>query len=255
MKKFEILGVKISAINMEDACDIIRQAITSRKKIYISVCPVSTVMECLKDQKMLVSVNSATLATPDGMPVVWLGKMKGHSNIRRVYGPDLMLEACKISAEKGFKNYFYGSSEQVLEKLQKKLKSVFSGLNITGLYSPSFSKLSESEDEEIIKMINNSDSDILWVGLGSPKQDIWMYEHRDKLSVPVMIGVGAAFDFISGTKKQAPKLVQKIGMEWLFRLISEPKRLWKRYFFGNAQFLYLISKEIIKERCLKRSNI
>jgi len=110
MKKFEILGVKISAINMEDACDIIRQAITSRKKIYISVCPVSTVMECLKDQKMLVSVNSATLATPDGMPVVWLGKMKGHSNIRRVYGPDLMLEACKISAEKGFKNYFYGSS-------------------------------------------------------------------------------------------------------------------------------------------------
>jgi len=104
-------------------------------------------------------------------------------------------------------------------------------------------------------MINNSGSDILWVGLGSPKQDIWMYEHRDKLSVPVMIGVGAAFDFISGTKKQAPKLVQKIGMEWLFRLISEPKRLWKRYFFGNAQFLYLISKEIIKERCLKRSNI
>lgn len=252
MTKFDILGVKVSAIDMEDARVFIEEAIQLKRKSYICTCPVSTIMECKKNKTVLASVNSAGLVTPDGMPVVWLGKMKGYSNVQRVYGPDLLLESCRVSERKGYRNYFYGSGVAVLESLQKNLRNTFPSLVISGAYSPPFRQLSEAEDEGIIKMINNSDSDILWVGLGSPKQDIWMYEHRDILNVPVIIGVGAAFDFIAGTKKQAPKLMQKIGMEWLFRLATEPRRLWKRYILGNTQFLYLICKETIEERYFKK---
>lgn len=244
-KKFSILGVNISAINMQDALLVVRQAIEQKKKIYISVCPVSTIMECQKNTEIFTSVNSADLVTPDGMPIVWLGRLKGHNNIRRVYGPDLMLEVCRISGKRGFKNYFYGSHEQVLNKLQYKLKRLFPGLVVSGGYSPPFRKLSREEDEKIIQMINDSGSDILWVGLGSPKQDLWMNEHRDNLNVPVIIGVGAAFDFLSGAKKQAPLWMQRSALEWLFRLASEPRRLWKRYILGNAKFLFLLMKGLI----------
>lgn len=242
---FNVLGVKVSAINMKDASDFIVKSAATREKVYISTCPVSTIMECQESAEILTSVNSADLVTPDGMPIVWLGKLKGHRDVRRVYGPDLMLEACRISGERGLKNYFYGSREQVLEKLQFKLKRLFPGLAVSGGYSPPFRELSRDEDEKIIQMINDSGSDILWVGLGSPKQDLWMNEHRDKLNVPVIVGVGAAFDFISGTKKQAPLWMQRSALEWLFRLISEPRRLWKRYIFGNAKFLFLLVKELI----------
>lgn len=245
MEKFDILGVRISAINIGIASAVIEDAITKRNKIYVCVCPVSTIMECRKDENVLHSVNSADLATPDGMPVVWLGRLSGNKDISRVYGPDLMLKICCASQKKGYRNYFYGSSPQVLEGLQKRLKILFPGLSITGLYSPPFRELSGEEDKEIIRIINNSNSDVLWVGLGSPKQDLWMRMHRDVINVPVIIGVGAAFDFISGSKKQAPKWMQRGGLEWLFRLICEPRRLWKRYLIGNVSFLYLVGKEFV----------
>mgnify|MGYP001422775920 CR=1 FL=1 len=248
LNSFDILGVKVSAVNMDEGCQAIEDAIAKSNKSYVCVCPVSTIMECQKDQEVLQSVNSANLVTPDGMPVVWLGKSKGYRNISRVYGPDLMLKMCKISEDKGYKNYFYGSKSDVLGKLQEKLKELFPNLYITGTYSPPFRELSGGEDNEIIRMINESNSDILWVGLGSPKQDLWMHKYRDKINVPVMIGVGAAFDFISGAKKQAPKFMQRIGCEWLFRLILEPKRLWRRYIIGNALFLYLIAKGLVTEK-------
>lgn len=246
LKHFDVLGVKVSAINMEDACVAVEETIAQNKKGYVCVCPVSTVMECQNDSVMLKSVNTATVVTPDGMPVVWLGKMKGHNGVSRVYGPDLMLEVCRISAAKGYKNYFYGSNHNVLERLQERLKTLFPGFVVSGAYSPPFRKLSKEEDNEIIRMINETKPDILWVGLGSPKQDIWMYEHKDKLNVAVMLGVGAAFDFISETKLQAPKFMQKIGLEWLFRLSCEPKRLWKRYLIGNPLFIYLICREFVR---------
>lgn len=249
LRRLVVLGVKVSAINMGDACAAIEESIIQKEKGYISVCPVSTVMECQRDPLMLTSVNSAALVTPDGMPIVWLARLRGFADVRRVYGPDLMLEICRISSQKGYRNYFYGSSQETISRLQEKLKILFPCLNIAGAYSPPYRPLSEAEDEEIIRMINNARADILWVGLGSPKQDIWMYQHRDKINVPVMAGVGAAFDFISGAKKQAPRFMQKTGTEWLFRLCAEPKRLWKRYVLGNTRFLYLLGKEIMKERC------
>jgi len=247
-KRFDILGVNVSVINMDDALRVIETAIKNKAKAYISVCPVSTIMSCQKNQVALESVNSATLVTPDGMPVVWLGKTKGHKNIKRVYGPDLMLKVCKVSSGKGYRNYFYGSRSSVLDRLSVNLKELFPDLNIAGKFSPSFDEAIVREDEVNIRMINASNSDILWVGLGSPKQDIWMRNHRDKLNVPVIIGVGAAFDFIAGTKKQAPAWMQKSGLEWFFRLVTEPKRLWKRYIFGNLKFLFLLLKESIKKR-------
>lgn len=249
IKRFDILGVKISAIDIEDTVSIIEEAIRQRGKIHISVCPVSTIMACKNDDGVLESVNSADLVTPDGMPVVWIGRLKGFQNIKRVYGPDLMLEICRLSEKKFFRNYFYGSTHSVLERMKGKLMRMFPKLLISGMYSPPFRNLLPDEDKVINRMIDDANPDILWVGLGSPKQDTWMYEHRERLNVPVMIGVGAAFDFIAGTKKQAPKWMQIGGLEWLFRLISEPKRLWKRYILGNALFLYLLILDFIKHCC------
>lgn len=234
---FDILGVKISAITIEDALSCVEGAVRERKRIYICTCPVGTIMAAQDNPEVLNSLNRACLVTPDGMPVVWIGRLKGYARIHRVYGPDLLLAACRISKERGFRHFFYGSQPQVLIKLKTRLQESFPDLVIAGSYSPSFRELCEQEEVEIIELINKSNSDILWVGLGSPKQDLWMSKHRKALDVPVMIGVGAAFDFIAGTKKQAPGWMQSVGLEWLFRLLTEPRRLWKRYILGNCLFL------------------
>ena len=205
-------------------------------------------MECKKNEKVLRSVNSADLATPDGMPVVWIGRMWGYKNIRRVYGPELMQEVCGISVKNGYKNYFYGSSPEVLNKLREQLNEKYPGLITSGSFSPPFQQLTKDEDDKIVKEINNSNPDIVWVGLGSPKQDLWMYEHRDRLNAPVLIGVGAAFDFLAGTKPQAPRWIRDNGFEWLFRLITEPKRLWRRYLVNYPLFVYYLIIELVKQR-------
>ncbi len=247
LNKFYILGTGISAIDMNDACSVAVEAISNRQKKYICVCPVSTVMECKRNEKVLKSVNSADLATPDGMAVVWIGRILGYKNIRRVYGPELMQNICDISVKKGYRNYFYGSSQDTLNKLQVGLSSKYPGLIINGSFSPPFRKLTEEEDSKIVEEINRSNSDIVWVGLGSPKQDLWMYEHREIINAPVMIGVGAAFDFMAGTKPQAPSWVRNNGFEWLFRLVTEPKRLWRRYLVDCPLFIvYILSDSIHK---------
>lgn len=244
-KKFNILGVDISAIDMNDARTFIENSVDGRVKSYISVSPVSTIMGCYKNEIVRNAVNSASLVTPDGMPVVWIGKIKGHKNIRRVYGPDLMLEICEISAARGYRNYFYGCVPQVLDKLEKKLKNIFPNLIIAGMYSPPFRQLTKEEDDEIVNSINSVKADIVWVGLGSPKQDLWMYEHRDKINAYIMIGVGAAFDFIAGTKPQAPKWIRNNGFEWLFRLCVEPRRLWRRYLIESSLFVVLVGWQML----------
>ena len=245
LKKFSILEVDISAIDMDDASLFIEDAVLKRKKIYVCVCPVSTVMECKKNENILASVNSADLATPDGMAVVWLGRMQGYKNIKRVYGPELMQKICGISAEKGYRNYLYGSSQDVLDKLNERLNKTYPGLVIVGSFSPPFQQLTKDEDEKIVEDINRSNPDIVWVGLGSPKQDLWMYEHRCSISAPVIIGVGAAFDFLAGVKPQAPRWMRNNGFEWLFRLITEPKRLWRRYLWDYPLFVYYLLLDLI----------
>ena len=248
INKFYILDVGISAINIHDACLLVEEAILKRQKKYICVCPVSTIMECKRNEKVLMSVNSADLATPDGMAVVWIGRMLGYKNIRRVYGPELMQNVCAISAKSGYKNYFYGSTQDVLGKLKQRLIKKYPDLIISGMLSPPFCQLTEEEDDKIVEEINNNAPDIIWVGLGSPKQDLWMYEHRDRINAPVMIGVGAAFDFLAGTKLQAPRWLRDNGFEWLFRLVTEPKRLWRRYLVDYPLFIYYILVDLISLR-------
>jgi len=186
-------------------------------------------MECVNDPSLLPVFNEAGLVTPDGMAVVWLLRLKGHREVRRVYGPDLLLAVCAHGLERGWRHHFLGSSPEILALMTKNLRARFPGLQIAGQTCPPFRQLSMQEDEDIIAEVNASQADILWVGLGSPRQEVWMHKKLRKINAPVMIGVGAAFDFLSGNKPQAPHWVQRIGMEWLFRLLNEPKRLWPRY--------------------------
>ncbi len=242
-EKVDILGVKIDAVNLILACQKINHWIKERRKVYICVAPVSTIVECRRDQVYGKIINEADMVTPDGMPLVWLGRLRGHKDMQRTYGPDLMLALCQ---EAGLKHFLYGASEVVLERLQEKLKEYFPSVNIVGHHAPTFSQEVAVESPEIIDRINASQADIVWVALGSPKQDFWMHRHRGRLNAPVMIGVGAAFDFLAGVKPQAPRWVQRIGMEWFFRLCCEPKRLWKRYLIGNTQFLYCLLQDQVR---------
>ncbi len=242
----DILGVNVSAINLDMAEGIVDDFVTHRKQGYVCVCPVSTIMECVKFKAYREVVNGADVVTPDGMPTVWIGRARGFKDMDRVYGPDLMQRICQTSQSKGYKHYFYGASSEALKALTQRLNRDYPHLQVCGQYSPPFRALSADEKNEIIDEIKRAEPDILWVGLGSPKQDFWMREHRSLLDVPLMIGVGAAFDFLSGNKPQAPKWVQRSGLEWLFRLCCEPRRLWRRYLLGNTVFVYLLIKEYIQ---------
>lgn len=237
--KVNILGVGISTINMDDALQQMEHWIKIREPNYVCVCPNHTVMESQKDKKLRRVINSSGLATPDGMSVVWACKLFGHSNVERVYGPDLMLAFSAISAKKGYRSFLYGGADGVAEGLAEKLCEKFPTLNIVGIYSPPFRPLTAEEDREVVEIINLSNPDVVWVGLGMPKQELWMGEHIGRINAPVMVGVGAAFDFLSGRKEWAPQWVQRSGLEWLYRLLHEPRRLWRRNLY-HPIFLYNI---------------
>ena len=254
IRKFSIAGVKVSAINMDDACLALESIVQNKRQGYVCVCPASTIVECNRNETVRDAVNSAYLVTPDGMPLVWMGKIKGFRNMSRVYGPDLMPKFLGLAEKRGYSNFFYGSENRVLEKLRDNLRRRFPDLKIAGEYSPPFRPLTPEEDKKNIDMINRSSPDIVWVAIGNPKQEIWMAEHLGKINASVMIGVGAAFDFLSGNKKQAPRWMRDSGFEWLFRLVTEPKRLWKRYLIGNSIFLWLFLKEFVKIKILRKKS-
>jgi N-acetylglucosaminyldiphosphoundecaprenol N-acetyl-beta-D-mannosaminyltransferase len=203
------------------------------------------VMESKRDKQLRRIHNDAGLVTPDGMPLVWLSRLHGHDHAERVYGPDLMLALCEHSLSKGYKHYFYGGGEGVHERLAKNLQQRFPGLRVVGGYSPPFRSLTREEDEQVAQSINAADPDIVWIGLSTPKQERWMAEHVGRLTAPVLIGVGAAFDFHSGLKKQAPRWMQRGGLEWLFRLATEPGRLWRRYLVNNPLFVLLVLQQAL----------
>jgi len=245
---FQLLGVNVAVTNLSLTTEFIEQKIAAGEKAYICIAPVSTIVDCQNSEKYKKIINQAGLTTPDGMPLVWIGRRRGNENIDRTYGPDLLPYVCQETQAKGYRHFFYGGTKETSQKLVKRLQHIFPSLNIVGAYAPDFIDHTTIESAEILDLINKARPDILWVGLGSPKQDYWMAAHRDKLNVSVMIGVGAAFDFIAGTKPQAPRWMRRAGLEWLFRLVAEPRRLWKRYLFGNTQFLYLLFLDLFKPR-------
>jgi len=248
----KILGVNVSAVNLDIACRMIDQFIRRKSKSYICIAPVSTIISCQEDDDYKEVINEADMVTPDGMPLVWIARMRGYKDVRRTYGPDLMLAVLNDGQKKNYRHFLYGATPETLDKLMTALKEKFPAINIAGHYAPPFRSFNEGEDQIIVDMINQSNSDILWVGLGSPKQDFWMQRHRDKINVPVIMGVGAAFDFLSGQKKQAPRWMQRSGLEWLFRLVQEPGRLWKRYLLGNSKFMWLLLKDFARKKRLAK---
>jgi len=242
-----LLGVNVSRVNPEAALQQIYAWIKQKQRTYVCVAPVSTLVDARRDPEYRRAVNAAGMVTPDGMPVVWLARWLGCKDIARTYGPDLMLSVCQQGQEMGVRHFFYGGTQEALRRLQQKLLAAYPKLLIAGSYAPPFRSGVWQEDQDIIDSINGSAADIIWVGLGSPKQDFWMQGHRPRLNAPVIVGAGAAFDFCSGAKPQAPKWMQGCGLEWFFRLCCEPRRLWKRYLIGNSLFLiYLIKDSLIK---------
>jgi N-acetylglucosaminyldiphosphoundecaprenol N-acetyl-beta-D-mannosaminyltransferase len=252
LPRTNILGVGISAITLAQAVARIETWIKAGTRQYVSVCTVHTVMECRKEPAVRRAVNCAGLATPDGMPLVWLSKLGGHRPVSRVYGPDLMLALCQASARQGYSHYFYGGAAGVADLLAEKLQDRFPGLKVAGTYTPPFRPLAPAEKRQINDQINEAGPDLVWVGLGAPRQDLWMAEHRPHLAAPVLVGVGAAFDFHTGRIPQAPVWMRQSGLEWLFRLIQEPGRLWYRYLVYNPLFILLIA---VQQLGLKRYSL
>jgi N-acetylglucosaminyldiphosphoundecaprenol N-acetyl-beta-D-mannosaminyltransferase len=232
----DVLGVGVSAVNMPLAIAQIQSWIHHREQNYVCITGVHGVMESQRDDDLKRIHNEAGMVTPDGMPMVWINRLRGNSHVGRVYGPDLMLELCQRSVDRGYRHFFFGGGNGVAEKLAAKLAERFPGLRVAGTYTPPFGPVSEEEDQRIVQTINRSGADIVWIGLSTPKQERWMSEHLGRIHAPVMIGVGAAFDFHAGLKAQAPRWMQRTGLEWFYRLLTEPKRLWKRYLVNNPLF-------------------
>lgn len=240
-----ILGVGINQVSLTQAVEVIDSWIQSGNQSYVGVTGVHGVMECQRDRSLLNIHNNSGLTVPDGMPLFWISRMRGYRQVTRVYGPDLMLSVCAVGEPKGYRHYFYGGKEGVPEQLAERLKRRFPNMIVVGLHSPPFRELTENEDKSVVSAINCVKPDIVWVGLSTPKQERWMASHRACIEAPVLIGAGAAFDFLSGRVRQAPRWMMNIGLEWFFRLMMEPRRLWKRYAINNTLFLYYLFLELL----------
>jgi N-acetylglucosaminyldiphosphoundecaprenol N-acetyl-beta-D-mannosaminyltransferase len=242
-KRLNILGVGVSAANTGLAIRVIEGWIREGRRDYATLSGVHGIMESVRDDKIRNLHNRAGLVLPDGMPLVWLLRKGGFGLADRVYGPDLMLALFERSVQTGHRHYLYGATPQTLDLLQINLRQRFPGAAIAGAYAPPFRSAGEGEQTEVLKAINKSGAEIVWVGLSTPKQELWMANHRDRLSAPALIGVGAAFDFHAGLVRQAPRRVQRMGLEWAFRLAMEPRRLAIRYLRNNPAFIGLLLGE------------
>ncbi len=240
IERVNILGVGISAINMGLAREAILTALQRRAKGYVCVTGVHGVIESQRDPQLRSIHNRAFLCTPDGMPMSWIGRWRGYRQMDRVYGPDLLLDICSISAEHGITHFFYGGANGVADCLVQRLQAQFPGLRVVGTYQPPFRPLNDAEAADLQQRLAAVRPDILWVGLSTPKQERFMAEYLPKLEVTLMVGVGAAFDIHAGQLRQAPRWMQRHGLEWVFRLACEPRRLWRRYFRNNPLFVLLL---------------
>lgn len=237
-----ILGVNIAVTNMQDTVNLIVSQIDELKGKFICLSNVHTTVMSDKDEEYRKIQNAAFLALPDGSPLALVQRLRGYKGAEQVAGPDLMPALWKATENTHISHYFYGSTQDTIDALEKGLKTKYPGLRIAGMEAPPFRPLTEEEDEEAVKRINESGAAIVWVGLGAPKQERWMYEHRDRINA-LMLGVGAGFDFHAGTVKRAPSWMRNHYLEWLYRLIQDPKRLWKRYVETNGKFVLLSIKD------------
>jgi N-acetylglucosaminyldiphosphoundecaprenol N-acetyl-beta-D-mannosaminyltransferase len=235
--------------NYEQVLDWMQAVIDSGARAYLTAAAVNLVMSAREDPEARAAVLGATLAVPDGQPLVWALRALGHRSATRVYGPDLMAAFCARAARAGTPMYLYGGrSPEALKLLEDRLRERFAGLRIAGGQSPPFRELSAAEEDEVVAAINSSGAAVVWVGTGQPKQEKWMHRMRPRLSAPLLVGVGAAFDFHAGLVPQAPRWLQRAGLEWAYRLAHEPRRLWRRYSRQNPRFIAGFAQQYVRHR-------
>jgi N-acetylglucosaminyldiphosphoundecaprenol N-acetyl-beta-D-mannosaminyltransferase len=239
-----ILGMRVDPTSYRAASEQVCAWAASGESRYVCVATVNNVMEAWDAPGFQDVMNGADLVTPDGMPLVWGLRRLGHPDASRVYGPDLTPIVLALAEARGIPVGFYGASQAVLDRLREVIGQQFPALRLAYMYSPPFRPLTAEEDAEVVDAISRSGARILFIGLNTPKQDFWMAQHRGRVPA-VMMGVGAAFDFLAGTKVQAPRWVMRIGMEWFFRLVTEPRRLWKRYLKHNPRFVVLFAAQLL----------
>jgi N-acetylglucosaminyldiphosphoundecaprenol N-acetyl-beta-D-mannosaminyltransferase len=244
-----VLGVPLGLTDYESTLDWIDQTVATRDQEYVCVCNVHAVMASAEDPELRAALLGSSVNVPDGQPLVWALNLLGHSLNDRVYGPELMARHCARAATSGQRLYLYGGRNQgALVQLALNLRQRYPGVRIVGGYSPPHRPLSPEEREAVIKEINSSRADVVWVGIGVPKQEKWMAEMRPHLEAPVLAGVGAAFDFHAGLVPQAPAWIQSSGLEWAYRLVHEPRRLWRRYLRYNPRFVYAFARQLVQHR-------
>jgi N-acetylglucosaminyldiphosphoundecaprenol N-acetyl-beta-D-mannosaminyltransferase len=240
----DVLGVKISAVDMDSAVNLAIESIEDGDPAYVCAASVHGVMEAQRDPGLLRIFNRAAINIPDGMPLTWVGWLQGFTQMDRVFGPDFMLKMCRISLSRGYRHFLYGGNPGVAEELSEQLQKMFPGLEVAGTYTPPFRSLNPEEEHDVAERIWRAKPDILWVGIGAPKQERFMAEHVGRFNVPLMVGVGAAFDFHTGRIADCPDWVKRAGLQWLHRLKQEPGRLWKRYLVNNPVFLWRVARQL-----------
>jgi len=233
----DVLGVNVSAVNMDVAVRLAENWIDAGQPGYICVTGVHGVMEAQKDPEFRRILNSAAMNLPDGMPMTWVGRMRGFRHMDRVFGPDFVNSLCRLSVEHGFRNFFYGGQPGVAQLLSENLKSRFPGLQVVGTCTPPFRSLTFEEEDELMARVLHLRPHILWVGLSTPKQERFMAQYSRRFQVPLMVGVGAAFDYHTGRIRDCSPWIKRAGLQWLHRLLQDPKRLWKRYLLNNPAFI------------------
>lgn len=246
-----MLGVRLNAFSVDESLDIVADWISEREAgappadhgNYVCHANVHSLMEAQDDPALMAALNESALSVPDGMPLVWASKYAGHKSAERVYGPDLLDAVAAKAATEGWTSFFMGGADGVADSLVTTLQERFPGFTSVGTMSPPYRELSEAENQDMIDTINDAKPDLLWVGLGMPKQEKWMHAHAAKIEAAGVFGVGAAFDFGAGTVRQAPKFIQRSGFEWLFRLAMEPRRLWRRYLVTCSPFFLALAKK------------
>lgn len=243
-KGASVLGSHIDALSWEDSINTICGWAQNYESRYVALCNVHSVVTALLEDNHRLDLNKADMATSDGMPVTWTLRKLGFHEQQRINGPDLMWKYCEKAERVGHKVFFYGSTNEVLALLESKLSVAFPKLQIVGMYSPPFRELTLIEDDEVVERLNASGANVVFIGLGCPRQEEWMFRHRGKVNA-VMMGVGAAFNYHAGTTKRAPVWMQDRGLEWLHRLASDPKRLWKRYLVTNTIFIVAIAAQLL----------
>ena len=240
----DVLGVKVSALDLKRAVELADRWVAAGSPGYVCLTGVHGVMEAQANSELCRVLNQAVINAPDGMPMTWMGRLQGFPEMNRVFGPDFMTEMCRISVDRGYRHFLYGGGPGVAGQLRDTLQSKFAGIRVVGTYTPPFRDLTREEEEEVRKQVRDARPDILWVGLSTPKQELFMAQYMDRLQVPLLVGVGAAFDYHTGRIRDCSNWIKRSGLQWLHRLMQDPRRLWRRYLRNNPAFLWQVAWQI-----------